>query len=181
VADAAQNMQDQLDKLQQAANDGALAQGDQGDQDDQGQGQGQGQGNGAGGNEGGDQQNGQPNGNNGQFAKGEPNGNKGGGSGGPGISAGGPRPAATEAPFATKVEKAPSQTDPKGKILASTFVKATSKKGESTLAQKEVIESAEKEAADEVTNDRISRPAQNAVKKYFDNLKEGIDQPQPAK
>jgi hypothetical protein len=177
VADAAQTMQDQLDKLQQAANDGTLAQNGQDGQDGQG---GQNQGNGAGGNENGGQQAGQPNNGQGEFAQGDPKGNQGGGSGGPGVSAGGPRPAPTEAPFGVVPDKAPSQTDPNGKILASSFVKAVSKKGGSTLAPREVIDSSVKEAADEVTNDRVSRPAQNAVKKYFDNLKEGIDQPQPA-
>lgn len=179
MADAAQQMQDQLDKLQQAANDGALAQADQGDQGGEG---GDGKGNDAGGGENAGNQQPGGQGAGGQFAKGDPNANKGGpgGQGGAAVANGGRRPDAQESPFGTQIVKAPSQTDPNGKILASTFVKAVSKKGESTLAQKEVIDSAEKEAADEVIQDRISRPAQNAVKKYFDNLKEGMNQAQPA-
>jgi hypothetical protein len=109
----------------------------------------------------------------GQFEKG-PADDIGQGSGGPGISAGGPRPKGIETPVGFKGERSPTHTHEKGKILASSFVKALSEKGESRLKQAEVIEASEKESTDEVEQDRIPRPAQKAVKDYFDDLKEGL-------
>jgi len=46
----------------------------------------------------------------------------------------------------------------------------------------EVVQSADKDAADEVDQDRISRPEQAVVKRYFDDLRqEASPAPDPAK
>ena len=129
-------------------------------------------GNGQGNEEGNQGQLAQPNNNMGPWRAGDPN-NQGAGSGGPGISAGGPRPKGTEAPAAFKREQAPSQTIQNGKIIASHFIKASAEKGTSRVAASEVAEAAEKEATDEVEQERISKPAQKVVKQYFDDLKKG--------
>ncbi|HEX4797030.1 MAG TPA: hypothetical protein VH370_24780 [Humisphaera sp.] len=137
-------------------------------QNGQGQGQGQGQ-NGAGQGPGQGQQ-GQ-----GEWAQGDPR-NQGAGSGGPGVSAGGKRPNPTEAPFGTKTELSQSQTNDKGRILASSFVKAPAERGTSNMSLSQVAESEIKDATDEVQQDRIPRSSWNAVKGYFDTLKK-TDQP----
>ena len=50
-----------------------------------------------------------------------------------------------------------------------------SEKGQSRVEFSNVVAAAEKEATDEVQQERVSRPAQNVVKKYFDDLKRGAD------
>jgi len=61
----------------------------------------------------------------------------------------------------------PSQDQEGGKILASTLIKAQSEKGESHVGVAEVTKPPEQEATDEIEQERISRPAQQAVKEYF--------------
>lgn len=168
MAGGAQQMQQQLQQMQQAADDAAaIAQGQQG----AGQG-GNGNGNGP---DGQGQMAGQPNNNLGPFAQGNPNGQA-GGAGGPGVAAGGGRPRPLEAPSGFKQEQAPSQTIDSGKIIASSFVKALSDKGKSNVGLSDVVQAAEKEATDEVEQDRISKPAQKVVKQYFDDLKRGTEE-----
>jgi hypothetical protein len=58
----------------------------------------------------------------------------------------------------------------KGKILASTLVKADSIKGESKAELREAVQAAERDATDEVDQDRISRQAQQTVKGYFNSV-----------
>jgi hypothetical protein len=172
MAQAQQQMMQQLQKIQQAADDAAEVAAQQA----MGQGQGDGQdGQPGDGDNGANGRNAQANGqgNQGEFEKGEAD-QIGQGSGGPGISAGGPRPKGIETPVGFKGERSPTHTNKDGKILASSFVKALSEKGESRLKQAEVIEAQEKESTDEVEQDRIPRPAQKAVKSYFDDLKEGL-------
>lgn len=70
-----------------------------------------------------------------------------------------------------KPEQSPTKTDEKGELIASQFIKAINEKGTSTARAQEVIESAEKESAEEVEQDRISRQEASIVKKYFDDLK----------
>ena len=41
-----------------------------------------------------------------------------------------------------------------------------------------MIESAKKEATDEVEQNRVSKPAQSVVKRYFDDLKNGVEEEQ---
>ncbi len=90
--------------------------------------------------------------------------------GGAGIGAG-DRTFKEEAPYDVKKELSPSEDIDSGKILASTLIKAPSEKGVSKVGLSEAIASAEKDATDEVEEDRISRQAQNAVKDYFSSVK----------
>lgn len=86
------------------------------------------------------------------------------------------------APFTVKQEVSQSQDDEKGKLLASTLVKAGSIKGESKAELKNVAESAEKQMTDEVDQDRISRQARNVVKGYFGSMQQDAETaPSPSK
>ena len=91
------------------------------------------------------------------------------GMGGAGIGAG-PRDYKEEAPYAVKPEMSRSDDIESGKILASTLVKAKSEKGVSKVGLQEVVAKGQKEATDEVEQERISRPAQQAVKEYFRSI-----------
>jgi hypothetical protein len=164
VANAGKQMQQQLQQMQAIANDAqqvAAGNGGQpgnGGQDD-------------GGNPGaGNQQGGQGGG---QWGKNPPNqqGGNGNGGGAGGIGAGNNRPAPEVAPFSVKNETDLSQKNEKGRTLASTFVKAGSIKGEAKLDPKIVIPSVDKQATDEVDEQRIPRQDQDAVRGYFGNLK----------
>jgi hypothetical protein len=168
---AAQAMQQQIGQMQAMAKDQqAVAAGQQGQQGGQQGQQGQGQqGNGQGQQAG---QWGQGQGQ-GQWQPGDPQQQQGqGGQGGAAIAAGGKRPDPTETPFGVKKELAPSQTNEEGKILASSFVKAPAERGTSKVEFSKAIEAESKEAADEVEQDRIPRSAKNAVKGYFETLKQ---------
>jgi hypothetical protein len=83
-----------------------------------------------------------------------------------GIGAG-DRTYKAQAPYTAKPEMDPSQDQEGGKILASTLIKAQSEKGESHVGVTEVAKPPEQEATDEIEQERISRPAQQAVKEYF--------------
>jgi hypothetical protein len=135
---------------QDAANacNGGQPGGQNGDPNQQGQG-GQGQ-----------WQNGDPN----QWQQANPNG-----PGGLGRGAG-DRSFKQNAPYAVKQEVAPSQDDEKGKILASTFVKAKSIKGESKAELRQVAQTAEQQQTDEVDQEGVSRPAQKVVREYFGSM-----------
>jgi hypothetical protein len=163
IADAKAQMQQQLQNLQEAADAEAEAQAQQ-----QG-----GNGPGADGNDGpnGQDANAQSGGQPGQWKQGEAK-DHGAGSGGPGISDGGARPKGEETPVGFDKKIAASVADEKGKLLNSRFVKTTAEKGTSHVELQSVIQSAEKDAADEVDQDRISRPEQAVVKRYFDDLKQ---------
>jgi hypothetical protein len=103
---------------------------------------------------------------------GEGNGGQGNGDGmqnGEGQATG-DRSGKSERPFGIQKERAPVQNIEEGKILASTIVKAGTIKGEAREQLKEVAQAAEQEAAEEVDTERVSRAAQNAVKKYFESL-----------
>lgn len=160
---AQQQMQQQIAQMQAMAKDAqAVAAGQQGGQPG-GQNQQPGGGNKAG------QQAGQfGNAAGGKWQAGVPKPQQGpGGQGGPGIAAGGRRPDPTVAPFAVKQELSQSQTNDKGKVIASTFIKAPADRGESKIEFSRALESAKQDAADEVHNERIPRSAQQAVKDYF--------------
>ena len=165
MADAKAQMQQQLRDLQDAADQAAQGNGQMADaQQDGDQGQGDGQGNG--------QQAGKGNNGQGNWDKGDAN-QQGAGSGGPGVSAGGPRPKGIETPVAFQKELAPSEADEKGKFTSVRFVKAMSEKGSSKIEMSNVVDQAEKDSADEVDQDRITRSEQAVVKRYFDDLKNG--------
>ena len=66
-----------------------------------------------------------------------------------------------------KEEISHSQDVEGGKILASTLIKAQSVKGESKVSAANVAPPPEQEATDEIEQERIGRPAQQAVKEYF--------------
>lgn len=93
-----------------------------------------------------------------------------GGQGGFAQAAGG-RPKGEVTPFSTQQVVAPSQDNEKGKILASSFVKAASERGESEAELQEVLEREYNESTDEVEQDRIPAQAREAVKDYFDSVK----------
>jgi hypothetical protein len=145
-------MQAAQDATQQAANDAA----------DQ-----------AGGGQGNQQANGRPNGpgQHGQWRPGDTNRN-GQGQGGPGRGTGN-FVGKEEAPYAIKKEAAPVQDIESGRILASTFVKAGTVKGESKVALSQVAEAAMKDTADEVDEEAPSKESQKVVKDYFETMQKG--------
>jgi hypothetical protein len=163
VANAGKQMQQQLQQMQAVANDAQQVASGNGQPGNGGQGD---DGNNPG--AGGKQQPGQgvgPWGNNPPNQQGQGNG------GGGGIAAGNNRPAPEVAPFRVKDETDISQKNDKGKILASTFVKAGSIKGDAKMQLHDVLPSVDKEATDEVDEQRIPRQDQEAVRGYFGNLK----------
>ncbi len=101
----------------------------------------------------------------GKWKAGDING-KGEGMGGPGRGAGG-QASRENAPFAVKHENAPSVDNGKGRILASSLIKDNAPKGEAKAELQNVMQAAEKDAADEVEEDRVSRQARNVVQEYF--------------
>jgi len=160
MANAAQQMQQQLQQMQAVANDAqevAAAQaaaGENGGQNPNGQQQNPGPGNGVG-----------------PFGQGANQGFGKAMGGGPGVAgAGNNRPAPEVAPFQVKDETDISQKTEKGKILASTFVKAGSIKGDAKMELHSVLPSVEKQATDEVDEQRIPRQDQDVVRGYFGNL-----------
>ena len=160
-AQAGQAMQQQMQQMQAMAN--AAQAGAAGQSGSQGQNPGQ--------------QGGQrpPNGNgqagHGQWAQGDPANQPGQGDGGPGQANGG-RPAPQEAPFGVKQELSESQTDEKGKVLASSFVKAGTVVGESKAGLSDAVLQEKQDAADQVDEDRIPRASAQAVKNYFQTLQQ---------
>ena len=170
VANAAKQMQQQMQQMQAVAADaGAVAAGQQGGQDGQAGQQGQ--------NQGQNGQNGQWQGQPGQWAAGKPKPGQGQAQGGgPGVAAGMNRPAPEVAPFQTKEELDSSERNEKGKILASTFVKAGSIKGDAKMEMHKVLPSVEKEATDEVDEQRIPRQDAGVVRDYFGNIRKDVDQ-----
>lgn len=102
----------------------------------------------------------------GQWGKGNPNGQPGQMPNGGGIGIG-DRTFKEQAPYQIKEEISNSQDIEGGKILASTMIKSKSIKGESKVGVAEVAPPPEQEATDEIEQERISRPAQQAVKEYF--------------
>ena len=94
------------------------------------------------------------------------NQNPGQGPAGGGIGVG-DRTFKEQAPYQLKDEISQSKDIEGGKILASTLIKAKSVRGESKVGEATVAPPPEQEAADEVEQERISRPAQQAVKEYF--------------
>jgi hypothetical protein len=88
----------------------------------------------------------------------------------PGGFGAGDRSGKQWAPFAVKQEIDQSQDIESGKLLASTFVKAGTVKGESKETLKTVTQAAEREATDEIDSEHVSKQAQGVVRKYFDTL-----------
>lgn len=149
---AAQNDMQQVQAAQQAAQQAAADAAAACDAGGDGQGQGQGQ------------QPGQ-----GQWAGGEGQ-NQGGGMGGPGQGRGGQAQRA-QAPFTVKQEHAPSHNQEDGRLLASFLVKdPEGMKGESRQRLRQVVESAQSQATDEVETERVSRQSRQAVRSYFGSL-----------
>jgi hypothetical protein len=109
----------------------------------------------------------------GQFQQGQGQPPQGQGGQGGFAQASGARPPGEVAPYNVQQEVAPSQTDESGKILASSFVKATSEKGESKATLQKVLEREFNESTDEVEQDRIPAQAQKSVREYFDAVKTG--------
>lgn len=170
MAQAAQQMQQQLQQMEAAQQDAQqIAAAQQIAQD--GADQAANDMNDDGGGPGGDQANQQAGGENGQWQPGDPADQKGNGMGGAGIGNGG-KAEKQEAPYAVKSEMSPSQDNKDGKILAATFVKASALKGESKVELSNIAASAEKEATDEVDQERVTRSAQKAVRDYFKSMEQ---------
>ncbi len=108
----------------------------------------------------------------GKWQQGDPSGKNGNGAGGPGIGKGG-HVGLEQAPYAIKKEAAPVQDIDKGKILASTFVKAGTVKGESKVQLSQVAQSAMKDATDDVDEESVSKESQKVVKDYFETMQKG--------
>ena len=173
MADAANQMQQQLQQMQAVANDAQQVAAGQkgengkdpgqqpGDNDGQQGGKGQ-QGNGHG-NPGGQQQWAQNKGQN------QPGAGGGVGKGGAEM----PRPEV--APFQVKDETDLSEKNGKGKVLASTLVRAGSIKGEAKMELQKTVAIVNKETPDEVDEQRIPRQDQDAVRGYFNNLDKQTD------
>jgi hypothetical protein len=104
----------------------------------------------------------------GQWQAGVPN-NQGGGTGGPGKGGGGGGDAGA-APYGIKKEIDPSQNNDTGRILASTFVKAGTVKGDAKVQLSAAAESAMKDATDEVDEDAVSKESQKVVHDYFQTM-----------
>lgn len=113
------------------------------------------------------------NGGNGQWKAGDINRKGGDGKGGGAGQAFGQRSGPEQAPFATKQEISKSQDNAAGKLLAANYIKDNAPlKGDAKESLKEVAAAAEKEAAEEVDQERVSRQAAKAVKDYFGSLGE---------
>jgi hypothetical protein len=119
------------------------------------------------GNQGGQNQQGGP-GAKGQWQAGNMNNGR-GGMGGPGRGGGGGGNA-DAAPYGIKKEMDPSQSNDTGRILASTFVKAGTVKGESKVQLSQAAESAMKAETDEVEEDAVSKENQKVVHDYFQTM-----------
>jgi hypothetical protein len=102
------------------------------------------------------------------------NGQGGNGQGGHGFGGEG---AKAEAPYTLKEEIDPSERIGTGKLLATSYVKAGVLKGENKLELKQVAAAAEKDEADEIDQDRISRQAQGVVREYFNTMQKDADAP----
>lgn len=173
---AQQQMQQQVGQLQAMAKDAQAT--NAGQRMAQGAGTGQQPGQQAGSGQG---QNANPNpgqgqNGNGQQAGGQQPGPGGQGQGGQaqagGVANGGVRPAPVAVPYQTVQELSKSQTIETGQIIANSFVKAPSERGEAKLKLTQAIEAKTKGEDGEVTTYRIPRGAQKAVKDYFDTLKQ---------
>jgi hypothetical protein len=158
IAAAQQNVQQGAQQAMAGAN-GQAAQGGQGSGNGQG-GQGQWPSNNN------NQQ--QPGGGGGQGQQG-PAGGGGKGFGSPGTKA--------EAPYTLKEEVDTSERIDSGKLLATTFVKASALKGENKLELKQIAAAAEKDETDEIDQDRISRQAQGVVREYFSTMQKDAEAP----
>jgi hypothetical protein len=169
MAQAAKQMQQQMQQMQAVANDAQqVAAGQQnGAAGDNGQGDGQNGKNGQNGQNGNQQAN--ANGN-GQQPWGQPQPGQGNGPNMGGVGAGNNRPNPAVAPFSTKDQTDIQQKDEKGKVLASNFVKAGSLKGDAKMQLHDVLPPTDKEAAEEVGEQRIPRQDQDVVRGYFGNL-----------
>jgi hypothetical protein len=119
--------------------------------------------------QGGQQANPVPGGDPGEWKAGDPNKNKGGNQmGGAGIANGGQDRRKTPSGFDIKTETDTGVENEKGKILANTMIKDNQPvKGESKLGLAQVTESVQKQAADEVDEDRVSGPSRKAAEDYF--------------
>lgn len=173
MANAAKQMQQQLQQMQAVASDAQQVAAAQQNAGQEGDGQNPGQ-NGQNGKNGNGQQPGNGNGpgpwgpgNNPQQGLAQ--------AGGPGRGAGNNRPPPEVAPYQVKDETDIHQRDEKGKVLASNFVKAGSVKGEAKMEMHKILPSMDKEATDEVDEQRISRQDRDAVRGYFDTLEKDTE------
>ena len=88
--------------------------------------------------------------------------------GGAGVANGGQDRHKTPAGFDIKTETDTGVENEKGKILANTMIKDNQPvKGEAKLGLAQVTESVQKQAADEVDEDRVSGPSRKAAEDYF--------------
>jgi hypothetical protein len=167
MADAANQMQQQLQQMQAVANDAQQVAAGQKGENGKDPGQQPGDNDGQQGNKG---QQGNGHGNQGGQQWAQNKGQNQPGAGG-GVGKGGaemPRPEV--APFQVKDETDLSEKNGKGKVLASTFVKAGSIRGESKMDLQKALPVVNKDTPDEIDEQRIPRQDQDAVRGYFNNL-----------
>ena len=107
----------------------------------------------------------------GQFQPGQAH-NRGNGMGGPGIGRGG-RGEKAEAPYAVKKEVAPTQDIESGRVLASTYVKAGTVKGDARARLENVAKAAVSDTTDDVDEQAVSKDAQGVVRNYFQTMEKG--------
>ncbi len=102
-----------------------------------------------------------------------PRGNQPGqGMGGPGVGAGGVGQKQVAA-YTLKQEMDPSQRIDSGRMLAKTYVKAPTDRGQSTIQFTPAAAAAVKAATDDVPEESVPKDAQGAVKKYFETMDTG--------
>jgi hypothetical protein len=169
MAQAAQAMQQQLQAMQAMKADAQQVAAAQAAAAQAAQDAANGMNNGGQGGQGQQQQNGQWAGGNNNLGNNQAKWNQQAGKAGPnqGGQGAGDRTYKEQAPYQIKEEISQSKDIEGGKILASTLIKAKSIRGESKVGEATVGPPPQQEAADEVEQERISRPAQQAVKEYF--------------
>ena len=86
----------------------------------------------------------------------------------------GERPGKRTSPYTFKKEVDKGEMDEKGKVLSSSFVKGDSIKGESKEQVKQIIQSAQKDSAEDIDRDRVPMQAQEVVRKYFDSVQQDL-------
>ena len=107
----------------------------------------------------------------GQWAQGDPAGHIGNGMGGPGHGNGG-QATEQQTPYTVKREIDPTRSNDTGRILASSFVKAGTVKGDSRLGLEQAAAAAERDQADEVDEESVSKDSQKVVKQYFQTMQD---------
>jgi hypothetical protein len=184
MAQAGQNLQQQLQQMQAQAKDAqamkAAADASAAAAADAASGLNSQNGGGAQDQSGGDQQSQDSNGNSQNMNQNQNQGGQGQGHGAGGNGKGGAKnPDMEETPYHMKQEIDPSKDIDGGEILASRYVKAGIDPGQSVAGLKGVAVSGEQEEQDDIEQDHVSRDAQQSVKDYFSSIQQSDQTQQP--